>query len=123
MLGLDEQKFISTIGGFAAGDTIDLFSLQASAASFSGASIVVTLTAGRTVDLKTTAALTGSLDVTSDGHGGSLIDFAGTLPAGTVIAGPVGAVSGGWPPSADATTMPHIWVGVEGHDVAQGVLL
>ena len=123
VLGLDEQKFISTIGGFAAGDTIDLFSLQASAASFSGASIVVTLTAGRTVDLKTTAALTGSLDVTSDGHGGSLIDFAGTLPAGTVIAGPVGAVSGGWPPSADATTMPHIWVGVEGHDVAQGVLL
>ncbi|HTZ70119.1 MAG TPA: hypothetical protein VMB71_05655, partial [Acetobacteraceae bacterium] len=77
VLGLAPKSFLGEIGGFAAGDTIDLFKTSATAASFSGSSIVVTLSAGGTLTLHTTSALSGSLTVTGDGNGGSLIGFAG----------------------------------------------
>jgi hypothetical protein len=79
VLGLAPAHFLGEIGGFAAGDTIDLLKTAATAASFSGSSIEVTLTTGSTISLHTTSALSGALTVTSDGNGGSLIGFADTM--------------------------------------------
>ncbi len=76
VLGLSAPLFLGEIGKFVAGDTIDLLQSAATAASFVSDSILVTLSAGGTLALTTTSALTGALTVTSDGHGGSLIDFA-----------------------------------------------
>jgi hypothetical protein len=76
VLGLSPMSFLGAIGGFAAGDTIDLANTAASSARFSGDTILVTLTAGGTLTLDTTSALSGSLTVTTDTHSDSLITYA-----------------------------------------------
>ncbi len=76
VLGLAPMAFLGTIAGFAGGDTIDLASTVASAASFAHDSIVVTLTAGGTITLATSTTLTGSITVTAGGHGDSLLTYA-----------------------------------------------
>jgi hypothetical protein len=78
ILGLAPATFLGEIGGFASGDTIDLASTTATAASFSGTSLVVTLSTGSTIKLTTTTALTGSLKTTAGTHGDTLITFAGS---------------------------------------------
>lgn len=85
VLGLSGRAFLGEIGGFAAGDTIDLLKLAAKSAKFVGDSIVVTLSHGGTIALATTQELTGSLTVTGDGHGGSLIGFADTSLSPAVV--------------------------------------
>jgi hypothetical protein len=76
VLGLSPMSFLGAIGGFAAGDTIDLASTAASSARFSGDTILVTLTAGGTLTLDTTSALSGSLTVTAGTSGDSVIAYA-----------------------------------------------
>ena len=76
VLGLQPAYFLGTIGGFASGDTIDLFNTSAHSAAFSGDSILVMLSNGGTLHLATTSALTGSLTVTAGTHGDELIRFA-----------------------------------------------
>lgn len=76
VLGLAPASFLGEIGGFAAGDTLDLASTSATAASFSGTSLVVTLSTGSTITLATTTALTGSLTTTAGTDGDTLITFA-----------------------------------------------
>ncbi len=95
VLGLQPAAFLGTIGGFASGDTIDLFNTSAHSAAFSGNALVVTLSSGATLSLTTTSALTGSLSVTAGTHGDSLIRFAS---AGSAVAAPAApAVSSlGW---------------------------
>jgi hypothetical protein len=86
VLGLAPMAFLGTIAGFASGDTIDLASTVASAASFAHDSIVVTLTAGGTITLATSTTLTGSLTVTAGGHGDTLISYAGSGAHHTLFA-------------------------------------
>ncbi len=76
LLGLQPAYFLGTIGGFASGDTIDLFNTSAHSAAFSGDSIAVALSNGGTLRLATTSALTGSLTVAAGAHGDELIRFA-----------------------------------------------
>jgi hypothetical protein len=76
VLGLAAPHFLGKIAGFSATDTIDLLKEAATSARFAGDSIVVTLAAGGTLTLATTSALTGSLAVSSDNHGGALITYA-----------------------------------------------
>jgi hypothetical protein len=78
MLALSPMSFLGAIGGFASGDTIDLANTAASSAQFSGDSILVTLTAGGTITLDTTSALTGTLTVTAGTNADSLITYAGS---------------------------------------------
>jgi hypothetical protein len=85
VLGLKGPSFLGTIGGFATSDTIDLLKQTATSAAFSGSSILVTLSTGSTLTLHTTTNLTGALTVTSDGHGGSLIGFAGAAHLGANV--------------------------------------
>jgi hypothetical protein len=77
-LGLAPMAFLGTIAGFASGDSIDLAGTVASSARFSGDSILVTLTAGGSLTLDTSTALTGALSVTAGAHGDSLITYAGS---------------------------------------------
>ena len=77
VLGLTPAAFLGAIGGFAAGDTLDLFTIKARSAAFSGHALVVTLSNGATIRLATTSALSGTLSVTAGVHGDSLIRFAG----------------------------------------------
>jgi hypothetical protein len=77
VLGLSPATFLGKIGGFAAGDTIDLAKTVAKAASFSGDSLVITLSTGSTIALATTSALTGSLTVVAGTSGDTLIEFGG----------------------------------------------
>jgi hypothetical protein len=86
VLGLAPPSFLGKIAGFATGDTLDLLHEAATAASFSGDSIIVTLTAGGTLTLETTTALTGALEVRSDTQGNALISFA---PAPTIHSDPI----------------------------------
>ncbi len=76
VLGLSPMSFLGAIGGFASGDTIDLANTAASSARFSGDSILLTLTAGGTLTLDTTSALSGSLTVITGTSGNSLITYA-----------------------------------------------
>lgn len=78
VLALSPMSFLGAIGGFASGDTIDLANTAASSAQFSGDSILVTLTAGGTITLDTTSALTGTLTVTAGTTADSLITYAGS---------------------------------------------
>jgi hypothetical protein len=82
VLGLAPVSFLGTIAGFAAGDTIDMSGVHAISASFSGRSILVTVSPGHTFRLFTTSALTGSLTVTAGTHNDTLITFATTAHAG-----------------------------------------
>ena len=81
VLGLQPAYFLGTIGGFAAGDTIDLFNIAARSAAFAGDTLAVSLANGSTLRLGTTSALTGPLSVAAGTHGDMLIRFA---PAGAV---------------------------------------
>jgi hypothetical protein len=114
VLGLSGRLFLGEIGGFASGDTIDLFKLSAKSAKFVGSSIVVTLTHGGTIALATTQALTGSLTVTGDGHGGSLIGFADTSlhPALVPVVPPAWA-----PPQFQPQWQTFIWDAMLHHAV------
>ncbi len=76
VLGLQPACFLGTVGGFAAGDTIDLFNTAGHAAAFSGDMLVVTLADGGTLDLATSSALTGTLSVAAGTHGDTLIRYA-----------------------------------------------
>jgi hypothetical protein len=78
VIGLAPMSFLGAIAGFAHTDTLDLLNIQASAAQFSGDSIIVTLTAGGTLSLDTSSALSGSLSVGADGAGGTDLTFAGS---------------------------------------------
>jgi len=82
ILGLAPASFLGEIGGFASGDTIDLASTKGTAASFSGTSLVVTLSTGSTIKLTTTTALTGTLKTTAGTHGDTLITFAAAAIGG-----------------------------------------
>ena len=75
ILGLSPPSFLGVIGAYGVGDTIDLASTAAKSASFSGDSIVVTLTAGGTLTLSTTSALTGTLTVTTGANNDSLVKY------------------------------------------------
>jgi hypothetical protein len=77
-LALAPMSFLGKIEGFASGDTIDLLNTAASSASFVGDSIVVSLTAGGTITLDTTSALSGSLTVAMVNRFNSQISFAGS---------------------------------------------
>jgi hypothetical protein len=77
MLSLSPISFLGEIGGFVSGDLIDLVGIAAKSAEFGAHSIVVTLSSGGTETLNLTSTLTGALSVSSDGHGGSVIGFAG----------------------------------------------
>ncbi len=92
VLGLSPATFLGKIGGFAAGDTIDLAKTGAKAASFSGDSLVVTLSTGSTIALATTSALTGSLTVVAGTSGDTLIEFGGAASAAGLQDGPTIAV-------------------------------
>jgi hypothetical protein len=81
VLALSSLHFLGEITGFAAGDAIDLLNTNASAASFSGSALLITLTNGDTLTLALTAAQTGALTVTTGAHGDSLITFAGAAAA------------------------------------------
>ena len=114
VLGLQPAYFLGTIGGFAAGDTIDLFNTSARSAAFSGNSIVVALSNGGTIRLATTSALTGSLTVTAGTHGDELIRFAASagappLPHAIAAAGPTMAARQSEPsvPIGHALTLTH----------------
>ena len=76
VLGLQPARFLGTIGGFAAGDTIDLLDTVGRSAAFCGDTVVVTLAGGATLALDTTAGLTGALSVTAGSHGDTLIRYA-----------------------------------------------
>jgi hypothetical protein len=103
-LGLAPKTFLGEISGFAAGDTIDLLQTAASGASFKGDSIVVTLTAGGSLTLRTVGALSGSLAVTSDGNDGTLIGFVGAAVHAADV--PAGA----WDQASPAaTSAPEVW--------------
>ena len=77
VLGLQPAAFLGTIGGFAAGDTIDLSGTAGHSAVFSGDMLTVALTDGGTLSLPMTSALTGSLSVTAGSHGDTLIRYTG----------------------------------------------
>jgi hypothetical protein len=115
VLGLSAKHFLGEIGGFAKGDTIDLFKLHAKAASFVGSSIAVTLANGSTISLALTAPGSGSLTVTGDGNGGSLIAFAGVaahpalVPAVPETAVPV------WAPPETLTDKISYWESMSHH--------
>ncbi len=81
ILSLTPASFLGAIGGFAAGDTLDLLNTAAKAASFSGSSLAVTLSTGGTIKLATTSALSGALSVTAGTHGDALIRFAAAAVA------------------------------------------
>lgn len=108
VLGLAPKKFLGTIAGFAVGDTLDLRSTGASGASFSGSSIVVTLTAGGTISLKTASALAGSLTVTAGTAGDTLITYASTAPLA-----PPDPAGSAWLPALPATEA--FWPAVPTH--------
>jgi hypothetical protein len=78
LLGLSPPSFLGAIRNFAVSDHIDLASTSASAASFSGSSIVVTLTGGGTLTLATTSALAGSISVAAGTHGDTMLTYAAT---------------------------------------------
>jgi hypothetical protein len=75
-IALDFANFRDEVAGFAPGDMIDIMDMDASAASFSGTSIVVTRSTGGTAVLHTTTALTGSLSVTAETGGYTLLTYA-----------------------------------------------
>jgi hypothetical protein len=77
-LALAPMSFLGKIAGFASGDTIELLNTAASSASFVGDSIVVSLTAGGTITLDTSSALSGSLTVATVNRFDTLISFAGS---------------------------------------------
>jgi hypothetical protein len=81
-LGLAPPSFLGVISKFGVNDSIDLANTAASAASFSGDSIVVTLAAGGTITLATTSALVGSLTVTAGTHGDSILEYSTTAIRG-----------------------------------------
>jgi hypothetical protein len=112
VLGLSGHVFLGEIGGFAVGDTIDLLKLTAKSAQFVGSSIVVTLSHGGTIALATTQELTGSLTVTGDGHGGSLIGFADTSLHPAVVP----AIPAQWmPPQLEPQWQSLIWDAMAHH--------
>ncbi len=76
VLGLQPAYFLGEIGGFAAGDTLDLFDTSAQSASFVGDTLDVVLANNTTLHFDTTTELSGSLTVTAGLHGDSLIRFA-----------------------------------------------
>jgi hypothetical protein len=89
ILSLAPMSFLGSIGGFAAGDTIDLRDTNAVSAQFSGAAILITLGNGRTEMLQTTSALTGALVVTPASGTDSLITFASGAPGDVPAAMPL----------------------------------
>ena len=85
VLGLNGPLFLGDLNTFAKGDSIDLLKQTATSAAFFGHSIVVTLSNGSTLTLATSNTTQGALTVTNDGHGGSLIGFAGAAHLGANV--------------------------------------
>lgn len=74
-LGLQPMGFAATIAGYAPTDTITLLTTNATSASFVGNTIVVDLSAGGSLTLNTGTALTGTITVTHDTQGDSLLTY------------------------------------------------
>jgi len=71
------QHFTSIIGGFAAGDTIDLVHVAATSASFGGTTLTLTGLSGAVASLHFAAGYpANAFTATSDGHGGTNIHLA-----------------------------------------------
>lgn len=77
----------ANIAGYAVGDTIELIGTTATGAKFSASSIIVSLSGGGTLTPTTTSALTGTIKVTGDGHGDSLLASKSTATAAPQAAG------------------------------------
>jgi Ca2+-binding RTX toxin-like protein len=77
-LKLDQpQNFTGTIAGLVPTDTLDLGGVSATSASISGNTLTVNETGGSTLTLNMTGIPTGAtVQVSSDGHGGSDLTFA-----------------------------------------------
>jgi hypothetical protein len=107
------KTFVSTIGGFAVGDTIDLLNLTATGASINANDQLVIVNGPLTVaTLKLTGPYTGAtLKVASDGHGGTdvtLLTATGATPhalanaiAGMGVSGPAACAPSARPVDAE----------------------
>ena len=79
--------FAGKIAGFAAGQTIDLVGVSATAATISGTTLTVTSGTTTIAQLALTAALTGTATAATDGRGGTDITFTAAPAKMTFIAG------------------------------------
>jgi hypothetical protein len=83
-----------TINGFSIGDSIDLNNLSGTAASYANGTLTVTGTSGTVATLTLGTAPDGTIAVTSDGHGGTLLTVTAYTAAQAVSAYQAGSLSG-----------------------------
>ena len=74
------KGFSGTLDGFAKGDAVVLSGENITSASFSGASIIATISTGGTIALATGAPLTGSISV-SENSGNATLTYASGAPS------------------------------------------
>ena len=122
-LVVNASNFHGTLGAFTQGSTLDLLGVTAKSAKFGKNAIILHLSSGGTLTLKTTSTETGALTVSQDGHGDTLLTYGGPgaitptasdfLPAGlTNLSQPVAASK---PESGALPHLPFALADLAGH--------